>query len=267
MSEAIVCLGGEDCTLVEINATDLIYITTWYMYLLVLTFLIITILDVNVVQYSKVLPTAHNCVCLSFLIHMCTFGTFLWINTSSSSLLSAEEKFYNYSEDCQLLLQMMIGYMLYSVTFMLCDLKQFFTWLSFLHHICVIILSIFGLLPFGHYNAPYFVGVVEISTIFLTITHIFKDFPYLQERYSRAYTTIRVLFAFSFLITRVILFVPLVMILMMDAWTIFNEEDGVDNYFVFSVSILSTLFLTWLQLHWGWLILKKMIQGKYTHIN
>jgi TLC domain len=129
--------------------------------------------------------------------------------------------------------------------------------------------------PLGSYYAPFFFGVVEFSTIFLTIVDLFhpknKEWHgWLEESKSPAASAARVLndvfrpvFAVSFLLVRCVLF-PYIMVTtcLPDFWKAslletHEERHGVSKVTFKAVFTFSLLF-TLLQLYWGTLVAKQI---------
>jgi TLC domain len=130
----------------------------------------------------------------------------------------------------------------------------------------------------GSYYAPFFFGIVEFSTIFLTIVDLFHPkneawHTWLEgsqspsAKFTRGLNELcRPLFALSYLSVRCVLF-PYVMVTtcLPDFWKASllrteEEKHGVSSMTLKVVFVLSLLF-TLLQLHWGSLVARQIAKA------
>ena len=79
-----------------------------------------------------------------------------------------------------------------------------------IHHFAVIFAaSMSGFLTNGfRYWTSFFYGILEISSVPLGIMNIFKDNPGWSARYPGVFTAVRLVFAFSYLSIRIVMFLP-----------------------------------------------------------
>ena len=127
------------------------------------------------------------------------------------------------------------------------------------HHLavlCVGSISSFATNGF-RYHAPFFFGVIEISSVPLAIMNFCKD----QEEITKAYCpklplVVRPVFAVVFLMVRVVLWTPLIGdVLRLAGLLGMTCETGVCMVGIGSFA-LSAVFLTLLQFYWALLIVK-----------
>jgi hypothetical protein len=130
------------------------------------------------------------------------------------------------------------------------------------HHLavlCVGSISCFAANGF-RYHAPFFFGVVEISSVPLSIWNISKENPEMaKRRIPRLSAAARPIFALSFLLVRVLMWSPqmydVLRISGLLGWTC---EENVCRAALACFWSTAT-FLTMLQFYWGQLILKRII--------
>lgn len=129
------------------------------------------------------------------------------------------------------------------------------------------------LVPHYHRYAPFFFGVIELSSIFLQIVDLFH--PRKQPLWYQYHNTVpalqklneicRILFALSYIVLRMILF-PMVMVTqcLPDSWAKWNQPANQEYKTSIAVMVVFMVFFTGLQLYWGSLILAqiaKMLKG------
>lgn len=117
----------------------------------------------------------------------------------------------------------------------------------------------------ANYYSIYFLGVCEISTIPLIVYDLIKRLKATKAKYhwlQSVNEVVKPMFAISFLIFRVFYW-PFVVV---GFWTdLFNMWDEAHNYLVFLAYLAGSAFLTCLQVHWGFLIIRALygvITGK-----
>jgi hypothetical protein len=130
------------------------------------------------------------------------------------------------------------------------------------HHVAV--LCVGGISCFGRngfrYHAPFFFGVIEISSVPLAMMNFCKNNRELvDKRYPNLYLQLRICFSVVFLVVRVIMWTPLMRDVLRSSvllgWTCQT------NLCVFGIGCfwLSASFLSFLQYYWAFLILKGYI--------
>ena len=128
-----------------------------------------------------------------------------------------------------------------------------------MHHIAVIIVA--GISCFGtcglRYHAPFFFGVIEISSVPLALMNFCKNNKDIVEsRFPRLLPGCRITFSVFFVLVRVIMWTPLIKdVLYSSGLLVYSCRDvtcvvGVGSFW------LSSLFLTILQYYWATLIVK-----------
>ena len=135
------------------------------------------------------------------------------------------------------------------------------------HHLAVVIsTSLSGFLTIGfRYYVSFFYGVMELSSLPLSVMNSFKDNKEWQKKFPKGYMISRVIFAASFLYIRVYLCAFKWPVFLRDNFIVFyTKEMGIFKFYFFVQWSLAA-FLAYLQLFWASLILKgifKMIFPK-----
>jgi hypothetical protein len=149
-----------------------------------------------------------------------------------------------------------IGYNLWSVPVGLLFIQE--SKLMMVHHISTIcVSSICAFCTNGQrYHSPFFFGVIEISSVPLSLMNFSRDNPSWVKNYPIIQHGSRPVFAVLFLVTRVILWTPSIMDVLRNciliAWTCRTTVCQVAS----TSFTLSAVFLTALQWYWGFLITK-----------
>jgi hypothetical protein len=131
-----------------------------------------------------------------------------------------------------------------------------------MHHLAVVVsTSLSGFLTIGfRYYTPFFYGVMELSSLPLSIMNSFKDNPEWIKKYPGVYGMTRVVFALSFFLIRVILCLWKWPVFLMDNFLVFyTRELGIMKGYFFVQWGLASL-LAYLQLYWASLILKGLVK-------
>lgn len=132
------------------------------------------------------------------------------------------------------------------------------------HHVAVILVSsMAGFLTMGfRYWAPFFFGMIELSSLPLAIMNTFKDKPHWIEKYPGVYSLVRIVFAASFLTLRWVMYYPRKFLFLRHCmWAVMSSDSRFYRGFVAYVWVAS-FFIASLQLYWGYLILKSVLFPK-----
>jgi hypothetical protein len=129
------------------------------------------------------------------------------------------------------------------------------------HHLAVGFLQYMGMCGFVNRDSYFFIGIVEFTNVPLSILEAFRAIPAWQDEYKMAYDCLRIIFAFSFVVIRLILWpllaTPIVVDLVYDI-----IEGKAHSNLVVAIFVMSTFLLTALQFIWG----KKIIKLAYGSI-
>lgn len=149
-----------------------------------------------------------------------------------------------------------IGYQLWSIAMGLFAVKE--TPAMMCHHVALIMACFMsGFMTIGfRYWTPFFYGVVEISSVPLSITNLFKDNPKWIQKYPTQYFRTRLAFAITFLAVRWVMYAPRKYVFLRQCMWAIQSSDSVPYKTYMSVVWLCSVFLACLQLYWGTLIIK-----------
>mmetsp|Transcript_19709 Transcript_19709/g.32341 ORF Transcript_19709/g.32341 Transcript_19709/m.32341 type:complete len:286 (+) Transcript_19709:134-991(+) len=132
-----------------------------------------------------------------------------------------------------------------------------------IHHVAVICVgSVTASISCGfRYFTPFFYGVIEISSVPLSVMNSFKNNPDWIKKYPGAYKNVRLVFGITFLLVRVVLWTPIY-------WNFFSlvsmllySSDIISTQIILSIFILASLVLTILQYFWASKIVKALVKG------
>ena len=110
------------------------------------------------------------------------------------------------------------------------------------------------------FYASFFYGLIEITSVPLSIMNTFKDHPKWIERHNLAYLVIRLVFAVSFLYVRLWLFIPRMASFLRDLYLIAATSDNQYYQVYMALVWMSSFFLQLLQIWWGSLIIKGLVK-------
>jgi len=153
-----------------------------------------------------------------------------------------------------------IGYQLWAIPVGLFQVNESPAMLA--HHVTVVAVgSMSAFFRNGfRYWTPFFYGIIEISSIPLSIMNFFKDNPKLIEKYPSVYSGLRAVFSLSFLLVRLVMFVPRHVTYLTHHYLLQSTHPLVPYRIFMGVTWLSSLFLLLLQLYWSTLIVKGIVK-------
>lgn len=149
-----------------------------------------------------------------------------------------------------------IGYQLWSLGMAFTAVKE--TPAMIAHHVAVIMTCFMsGFMTLGfRYWSPFFYGVVELSSVPLSMTNLFKDNPKWIQMYPTMYFRVRLAFAIAFLAVRWVMYAPRKYVLLRQFLWAIQSSDSLPYIVYMSLVWSSSFFLACLQLYWGTLIVK-----------
>ncbi len=132
------------------------------------------------------------------------------------------------------------------------------------HHVAVICVAQFG--AFYHcgfrYFHPFFFGVVELSSVPLSIMNSFKNNDHLIMDHPLMYRTVRWVFGVTFLLVRVIFWTPIYWSFFVIGMLILSESElGIVRKVLFTAFFLASMILTMLQYYWAGKIVLGLAKG------
>lgn len=229
--------------------------------------------------------TAHQLVCLPLMMYLAYQGFHVWFKEQETLYAQGMEgRIFGVSPAGADIATFVWGMMLFwdiPVSFVVPSLQDT---LMLAHHIGMLFVSgvVVGVFsnghPIGSYYAAFYFGMVEFSSIFLTVVDLFHPknkawHSWLEESDSSAAAwarsvneVLRPVFALSYLAMRCGLF-PFVMFstCLADFWKasmlVTNEERHGISRFTLIVVCVICLGFTLLQLHWGVLVLRQIAKA------
>lgn len=133
-----------------------------------------------------------------------------------------------------------------------------------IHHvavICVCWTSAFLRCGFRYYN-PYFYGLIEISSVPLSIMNAFKDNKHWIKLYPEMYSTVRLVFGCLFLLVRVVLWTPFYWNFFALASMLLYSSEVIATKIILSTFLIASLVLTLLQYFWASKIISALVKGR-----
>ena len=154
-----------------------------------------------------------------------------------------------------------VGYQLWALWIGICFVDETKTML--VHHvavICVASCSAFPTCGFRYYT-PYFYGLIEISSVPLSIMNWFKNNNEWIKAYPRIYGAVRMTFAVSFLLVRVVLWTPYYWSFWWTESLLLYSSEALSSIIILGLFNVASLVLTMLQYFWASKIISAMIEG------
>jgi hypothetical protein len=128
-------------------------------------------------------------------------------------------------------------------------------WVSFWHHLFCAYMGMLNSAGFGCFHLMWMGGVMELSTVILTVMQVFKDNPYLQKDFPFTYLITRQLFCVVFLALRVAFWFVVLYWFFSDMFVYLRDGPGQKFRWHCYVNIVGMLILTVIQLIWERLVL------------
>ncbi len=132
-----------------------------------------------------------------------------------------------------------------------------------IHHvavICVCSTSAFIRCGFRYYN-PYFYGLIEISSVPLSIMNAFKDNKHWIKLYPEVYSTVRLVFGCLFLLVRVVLWTPFYWNFFALELMLLYSSESIVTKLILATFLIASLVLTVLQYFWASKIISALVKG------
>lgn len=132
------------------------------------------------------------------------------------------------------------------------------------HHLAVMCVAQFG--AFYHcgfrYFHPFFFGVVELSSVPLSIMNSFKNNDHLISAHPLMYRAVRLVFGVTFLLVRVVFWTPVYWNFFAIGMTILYESElGIILQILFTAFFCAGMVLTMLQYYWAGKVISGLVKG------
>jgi len=134
-------------------------------------------------------------------------------------------------------------------------IKDLFVLEQVAHHILTGAIQYIGFPGFLNYHAYFFIGIVEMSNIPLAIVDLTRYDPDFEKRWPKLYSAMRIFFVLGFVVTRNILWPLIATPCMIDLYNTIQEGKA-HSVFVVCAFMFATTCLTYLQLVWGYKIIR-----------
>jgi hypothetical protein len=131
-----------------------------------------------------------------------------------------------------------------------------------IHHVAVIcVASTSAFLHCGfRFFTPYFYGVIEISSVPLSIMNAFKNNPKWIDARPDLYSTIRLVFGLTFLLVRVIMWTPFYWKFFSLAMMLLYSTEMGSTKIILALFNFSSVVITFLQYFWASKIISAMLK-------
>lgn len=132
-----------------------------------------------------------------------------------------------------------------------------------IHHVAVICVgSVTAFISSGfRYFTPFFYGVIEISSVPLSVMNSFKNNPDWIKKYPGVYNNVRLVFGITFLLVRVVLWTPIFWNFVSLASMLLYSSEVVSTQIILAVFVFASLVLTFLQYFWASKIIGAIVKG------
>lgn len=188
------------------------------------------------------------------------YGFYFWVSyIPGMQDVSTSDKVDGFPNDITIFANVQIGYNLWAIPvgLFIVDERK----IMIVHHvavICVASISTFVTNGFRYYT-PFFYGVIEMSSIPLTLMNILKENKDWQASYPTINLLTRLIFALAFLSIRVILWLPLIYDYLKHISLVLITSDEYTEIMIFASMCISAIVLTYLQMFWAFLIVKGLV--------
>jgi len=136
------------------------------------------------------------------------------------------------------------------------------------HHVAVLFvsfLSTFFTCGF-RYHAPYYYGVIEVTSAPLAMMKIFKMNPEWIQKYPGHYSLVRLAFGVPFLMVRFVWWMPQIIDVLRMTFLVFRTTESSILQLLVGFFFLSSIALTGLQIIWSGIIVKGAMKQKEKQI-
>jgi len=132
------------------------------------------------------------------------------------------------------------------------------------HHIMAFTLSVLGMTySYAYYYSPFFMGIIELSSVPLVTVDFFKDFKQLRPKYPLINEVGRTAFAILFVFFRILYWPIVTLQFWQDSMHELSDIAAGDSAIPLGcvlTFLVSNLLLTAMQAYWGSLVVKALAQ-------
>lgn len=208
---------------------------------------------------NEMLKIAYQCTNLTVNLCLGLFGLYHYSYLSPISTVPIEERISGY-EEYDIFGAIQVGYNLWALpigAYFVGEKKE-----MLIHHIFVIVVgstSVFSRNGF-RYHAPFFFGVIEISSVPLALWNFTKSNPDLAEKYLPKLARSPFVFIILFLVTRIFLWTPQMLDVLTLAGILYGNCTAISCKVLTSAFLVSSVMLSILQYYWAYLIVKGLVR-------
>mmetsp|Transcript_5982 Transcript_5982/g.18397 ORF Transcript_5982/g.18397 Transcript_5982/m.18397 type:complete len:283 (-) Transcript_5982:499-1347(-) len=245
------------------------WVQQWAFGLLALQAVLMVVLSIIPSPMSEdVGVAAHQLTIAVPFAYAAYHGARLWFFDEAFAAMgtSAHGRLYAASEDCFSLTRFMFGMQVFDlmVTFIVPSMRKLE---HLVHHGLTLATALCGLSgPYLMYQAGFFFGLVEISSVPLVFVDLFRKYPALHEKSKIGDALnefVRLSFAVTFLLIRCVMWPVVVMQLVLDLISVYRAGQ-LQGGFQMMIFGCTCSVLTFLQLYWGYKVVAatvKMLKG------
>lgn len=208
------------------------------------------------ISQEDALLAAYNLTALTPNLCLAAVGSYAWLVEDLSALSSTRhDRIYGYHPSAAMLYSVCIAYEAWNTAASLV-IREYRTLAFIGHHATTLYLAILGTAPIVHYYTCFFLGLTSISSVFLSLSDVFRHSVTLQKRLPTTALALRISFAITFLVVRTCMWPLISAQFWLDAIGIL--QDGLaHSRIALCVYLIANVFLTCLQMLWT----SKIING------
>jgi len=206
---------------------------------------------------------AYQCTNMTVNLVLGLYGLYCYMDLPPIEKVSIVERIIGFKENA-IFGALQVGYNIWALpigAYFIGEKKE-----MMIHHVFVIIVGIISAFSVNgfRYHAPFFFGVIEISSVPLAMWNMTKSNRSLAEKYLPKIFQGPLIFIVLFMLTRVILWTPQIYdVLRMSGLLGYTCPDNSCRISM-GIFLLSTVMLTLLQYYWAFLIVKGILRRMKT---
>lgn len=206
---------------------------------------------------------AYQCTNMTVNLFLGLYGLYCYTGLPPMDSVSIVERISGFKENA-VFGALQVGYNLWAIpvgAYFVGEKKE-----MMIHHVFVIIVGIISAFSINgfRYHAPFFFGVIEISSVPLAMWNLTKSNRSIAEKYLPKIFQGPLVFIILFMLTRVILWTPQIYdVLRMSGLLCYTCLDSSCRISI-GIFLLASVMLTLLQYYWACMIVKGIIRRMKT---
>lgn len=206
---------------------------------------------------------AYQCTNMTVNLFLGLYGLYCYMDLPPIEKVSIVERIIGFKENA-IFGALQVGYNIWALpigAFFVGEKKE-----MMIHHVFVIIVGIISAFSVNgfRYHAPFFFGVIEISSVPLAMWNLAKSNRSLAEKYLPKIFQGPLLFIVLFMLTRVLLWTPQIYDVLRMSGLLYHTCPDNSCRIYMGIFLLSTVMLTLLQYYWAFLIVKGILRRMKT---